>query len=229
MTTNSLVTTGRELAGYAVYKNAHCYDFTQPTIGQLYDYLFAANGIFLRARRPGLNVCFQIGDCELRGLATIEPFQRNFTRPRVPAAFVQKMLEMSIATCVDAGQSTEALFYLIWNEEENRWRLDKPAQEANGGSVRPLEDGEGSSYQLALIEVHSHHQMLAFFSGDDDADEQGFRIYAVIGEIFSEPKIRVRLGCFGHFHELRADTVFELPETITDNYEEEPPFVDESA
>jgi PRTRC genetic system protein A len=217
----ALCITGNELAGYVVYRNAHSYDFTKPTIGKLYDYLFAGNGIYLRARRPGLNVLIKISDCEIRGLAPTEPFARMFTLPRVPATYLQKMLELSIEACVGKAAPVEALFHLIWNEEENRWRLDKPAQEANGGSVRPLDDAVGSSYHLATIELHSHHQMPAFFSGTDDADEQGFRVYAVIGEIFTQPKIRVRVGCFGHFQEIPAESVFEMPGSISDNLEGE--------
>lgn len=222
------VITGKELAGYVTYRNAFSYDFTKPTIGQLYDYIFAADGIYLCARRPGLNIFFQIGWCPIRGLAPVEPAARMFTLPPVPAEYLQKILDRSIEACVQNGEPIEALFHLIWKEEERRWRLDKPPQEATAVSVRPLEDEAGSSYDLATIELHSHHQMEANFSGTDDDDEQGFRVYAVIGELFTSPKIRVRIGCFGHFHELPAATVFDLPSSITDAYREEENFVDET-
>lgn len=233
MTPSNGVITGLEIAGYVALRNRYSYDFTQPTIGQLYDYLFTADAIYLRALRPGLSVLLKIHNCEIRGLAKIAnclPYKKvypiEFTLPRIPSSYLQKILERSIDACVDNGTLIEALFHLIWNEEAKRWQLDKPAQEANAGSVRPLHDGAGSGYERAIIELHSHHQMTAFFSGTDDADEQGFRIYAVIGEIFSEPKIRVRVGCFGHFEEIPADTIFRLPDTIIDCYEEEPPFVE---
>jgi PRTRC genetic system protein A len=233
-TTNSRVLTGLEIAGYVLLRNRDSYDFTQPPIGQLCDYLFAFDGIYLRALRPGLSVLLKIHDCEIRGLAPlgeifpppVEDQPIEFTLPRVPAGYLQTMLERSIKACVKNGAPVEALFHLIWNEIENRWQLDKPAQEANSGSVRPIHAGAGTSYERALIELHSHHQMDAFFSGTDDEDEQGFRIYAVIGEIFGAPKIRVRVGCFGHFQEIPAETIFQLPNTIADNYEEESTFVE---
>jgi PRTRC genetic system protein A len=220
MASTDLAITGKELASYVVYRGPHSYDFALPTIGQLYDYLLAGNGVFIHARKPGLNICFQISEAEVRGLAPLESWT-NFTLARVPVGYLQKMLELSIGVCVEKEEPTETLFHLIWMETDRRWRLDKPAQTATGGSVKPLDDGDGSSYQLATIEVHSHHQMTAFFSGQDDADEQGFRIYGVIGEIFTEPKLRVRVGCFGQFFEIPAETIFELPTAISDAHEEE--------
>ena len=229
MISTDRVITGRELAAYIPIRSRDSYDFTLPTIGQLYDYLFTGEGIYVRALRPGLSVLLRIHDCELRGLAPLgEVFPPpigdpvDFQFPRVPAAYLQKMLERSIEACVENESPIEALFHLLWNEEAGRWQLNKPAQDATPPSVRPIDDGAGSSYAEALIELHSHHGMTAFFSSADDADEQGFRIYAVIGEIFTEPKIRVRVGCFGHFQEIPAETIFELPQTITDNHEEEP-------
>lgn len=213
------VITGNEIAGYVVYRGKQSYNFTISPVGQLYDYVFAGNGIFLHALRTGLNVCLHVSDASIRGLATLEEWT-TFSLPVLPAAYLKKMLEMSIAACVDQGQPTEALFHLHWNIYDGRWQLDKPAQKATATTVKPVDDGPNSSYARALIELHSHHQMEAFFSDQDDADEQGFRIYAVIGEIFTEPKLRVRVGCFGHFLEIPATTVFELPSSIGDALEE---------
>ena len=43
--------------------------------------------------------------------------------------------------------------------------------------------------------------MRAYFSDTDNRDETGFRIYGVMGEIFSNPQIRMRVGIYGHFYE----------------------------
>lgn len=181
----------------------------------LYNYAFAGNGVFLCANRPGLEICAPLASFNIRGLL---PAEERFalTLPRVPDYYLQAMLDLSRAACIEALQPVEALFHLIWSERENRWRLDEPEQIRTTGSVRPTQDGDGSSYQLALIEVHSHHNMPAFFSSADDADEQGFRIYGVLGHINSRPEFRVRIGCFGHFWEIPAETIFGLPEGMRD-------------
>jgi hypothetical protein len=71
------------------------------------------------------------------------------------------------------------------------WR----AQQASGCAVRatPIPD--------AVVEVHSHHAMRAYFSATDDRDETARRVYGVIGRLDSErPEIalRVATGCKPH-------------------------------
>jgi hypothetical protein len=51
--------------------------------------------------------------------------------------------------------------------------------------------------------------MEAKFSPTDDEEETGFRIYAVMGHIYTEPVIRVRVGIYGHMWEIPALTVFD--------------------
>lgn len=185
-------------------------------VGALYNYALAANGLFIRAQREGLEACVPVSEgFEVRGLGELEPFAK-LSHPRVSPGFVKLILDLSRSACVTKKTPTEALFHLWWLEGEKRWRLDRPKQEATATSVRPLEDGEGSSYQIALIEVHSHHEMDPTFSEVDDADEQGFRIYGVIGNIFDRPKLRVRVGCYGHFLELPAEEIFYMPEEVED-------------
>jgi hypothetical protein len=56
--------------------------------------------------------------------------------------------------------------------------------------------------------------MRARFSVTDDADEAtGFRIYGVVGRIFSKPEIALRVGCHGHFLPIAVDDLFESEET----------------
>jgi PRTRC genetic system protein A len=176
--------------------------------GKLYEYVFGGNGVFIRARREGLDACARVAECEIRGLSPVEPFV-EFTLPKVPASLTALMLRKSREACVTKGSPVERLFYL--RPEGGSWGMTAPPQVATSSSVRP-EDDAGDSYSRSLVELHSHHQMDAFFSGRDDADETGFKIYAVLGRIFSESaELRVRVGVFGHFVEVPASEIFELP------------------
>jgi PRTRC genetic system protein A len=185
--------------------------------GKLFDYIFGAGGVFMRATREGLDACVPVAACEIRGLAPVEPFV-NLSFPLVPAGLVRRMFNRARAACVEKGSPIEALFYLRLDAEADEWTLTEPAQRATGGSVRP-EDETDEDYRSALIELHSHHQMEAFWSGDDDRDEQGFRLYAVIGEIFTRSVLRVRVGCYGHFYEVPAREIFELPAGVNEGGE----------
>jgi len=72
---------------------------------------------------------------------------------------------------------------------------DWQPQQASGCSVRatPIPD--------AVVEVHSHHAMRAYFSHTDDRDETTRRVYGVLGRLDTpspEVALRVATGCKPH-------------------------------
>jgi PRTRC genetic system protein A len=124
----------------------------------------------------------------------------------------------------------------MWDNGPRRmWRLAIPEQERSATSCKPIGAAvaPGGSYEKAVIEVHSHHSMSAFFSSTDDKDEQGFRIYGVLGTIFDRPTLRLRIGVYGQFWEVPAEDFFELGEpgkepAIQDAYFDEAKAVEEN-
>ena len=99
--------------------------------------------------------------------------------------------------------------------DQYRWALQIPEQIQSAGNVRPLDPFVGGTD--TLIEVHSHHNMGAFFSLTDNQEEQaGFRVYAVLGRVEHNPAINCRVGIYGHFCEIPAEWVFELPAGMVD-------------
>jgi hypothetical protein len=141
----------------------------------------------------------------------VEPFVQ-LEHPRVPAELVDEMLEAALGAKDDDLKPVEALFHLTWDASGSR--LQMPPQERSIMSVKPI--GHAPSYETAAVEVHSHHGMAARFSSTDDADEVGFRIFGVLGEIFTRPTLRVRVGLYGHYWEIPATWVFQLPHRISD-------------
>ena len=180
-----------------------------PVEAAMYEYVLAGNGLFVRGERSHLKAQVHAHDFEVRGLPEIEAFM-DWECSRVPALAVSKMLELSREAVDDRGRPKEKLFHLIY-EGPRYWHLTVPKQEGSASKVRPLNSDPNSSYARALIEVHSHHEMPAFWSETDNRDETGFRLYAVLGDIFRNPTLRVRLGIYGSFLELPADVVFNLP------------------
>ncbi|MHC5756038.1 MAG: hypothetical protein ACYTXF_36525 [Nostoc sp.] len=171
-----------------------------PITAQLYEYIFAANGVLIRAKRSGIEAMWVIGKCEIRGLANIEPIL-IWTGERVPNSFLDRMLHEAQST------DNEILWYL-W--QENDWVISKPQQMASPSSVAPTyESFVNTDYEKALIEVHSHVDIAPTFSEQDNADEQGFRIYAILGWVNSHPTISVRIGLAGYFCPIPAYMIFE--------------------
>lgn len=183
--------------------------------GYLYEYVFAENGVFLRARRDLMGVCMPIAPCMIRGLAPLTPCL-DLETSRVPKEMVNRMFAHACGACVRERGAVEVLFHLCWNEDQKSWELAIPDQEATAVSVRPKQSGPNSSYERALIELHSHHRMRPYFSPTDDKDESGIRLYAVIGRICTRPTIRLRVGVYQHFWEIPATWVFDLPAHIRD-------------
>ena len=171
----------------------------------LYAYILAGNGIFVKAKRDGLDVLIPVSHSKIAGLPPLTPYVK--LPCRVPANLLLTALELSRQVVPN-----EILF---WFNRDEDWKMDLPRQLARTGSVVPADrmDVRGTR---ALIDLHSHGVLLPFFSPTDDRDEQGFRIYAVIGEVDRSPGIRVRVGVYGHYFDVPASQVFEVPTELLD-------------
>jgi PRTRC genetic system protein A len=193
---------------------------------KMLDYAVGANGVYVRGRRTGLEVCMpaSFNLVLLRGLSEVSSYVK-WEFPKVPLKLVEGMLHESQSVC--ASTPTEALFYLSYGcvayageklALENNWYCVMPEQIATDDSVVPTEAalnaGAGTD---VIVELHSHHSMRPVFSPDDNADEsQGFRVYSVIGTIFDKPTIRTRVGLWGHFWDYPSSEFYELPDQLTD-------------
>lgn len=185
-----------------------------PISAPLYEYVFAGNGVFKRAVRKEMSAMIPVSKCAIRGLAPIEP-ELSFQLDRIPESIIQQILNTAREA---ARQELEILFHL--SLVDGRWRLEVPPQIQRYASVEPIEKGAGSSYECAIIEIHSHHLMPAEFSPDDDREEAGFRIYGVIGNLNPRsahwPKINFRVGVYGDWWSLPADRIIEMPVELID-------------
>lgn len=184
-----------------------------PIQAAMYEYVLAANGLFIRGQREGLQVMLPVAPCAVRGLVEVQPFVQ-LAYPRVPRDLVQCMLDQAREAKDAQSQPVEIVFHLSWSG--TNWQLEVPAQEQHTVRVQPLEPAIDSSYARALIEMHSHANFTPQPSTLDDLDETGFRIFSILGTIFTRPGIRVRVGIYGYHWEIPATWIFDLPEEITD-------------
>lgn len=184
-----------------------------PITAQLYEYIFAADGVFIRAKRSGLEVMWLIAYGRIRGLAAVKPYF-YWERKLIPFSLLASML-------VDAQRNVNEVLWYLWQESD--WVLSKPPQSSSPTSVVPVyESLVDTDYEKALIEVHSHGNMPPIFSPQDNADEQGFRIYVILGCVNSRPMINVRIGLAGYFSPIPASMIFEdfdKYDSIEDIYE----------
>jgi PRTRC genetic system protein A len=175
----------------------------------LYAYIMAGNGVFLYAKREDLEVLIPVSRATIAGLPPLEPFVKM---PRVPAMLLHHALNAS-----KENLPNEILFWFNFDHDRQIWNLDAPLQICRPASVLPVDKNNPLGIQ-ALIDLHSHAVLDPFFSRTDNRDEQGFRIFAVIGRVNEKPLILVRVGVYGNYWNIPAEIVFELPEEIRDAY-----------
>lgn len=177
--------------------------------GRAYEYLYAENGIFLRAETAWLSVqlCLQAWQPgTVRGLPSLASYVRLHHR-LIPATLLQRVTADARQRRNTQGQLTEWLYRVARRDEDGAvsFALSVPLQDAGIASVTAAMDAE-----TPLLELHSHGSLRAFWSSTDDRDEGGFCFYGVIGRLDTEqPEIRLRLGVYGYWWDLPLSVLFE--------------------
>lgn len=175
--------------------------------GSALTYLLAGNGVFASATRPGIKVLMPVclSNQQIKGLPHLTPHLT--ITPRIPKELLLKVWRSSCNACTESN--AEILFH--FHKQDAEWKLQTPEQTQNTTSCQPTESGSYSSHYHAVVEVHSHATMPAFFSSTDNADETGFRIYGVLGRVgTTKPEIQMRVGLFQHCWNIPAKTVFDI-------------------
>ena len=120
---------------------------------------------------------------DVRGLAPVSE-KLALAHGPIPAGLFEAGLRWLLET-----PDTERFFAVGW--DQGAYRLAVPPQAGTSASL---------TYQPpagAVAEFHSHGGHRAFFSATDDGDEQGFRIYGVVGRLDSPaPELALRLGIY---------------------------------
>ena len=165
-----------------------------------YDYVLGAGGLYVQSESVHLTARILVAPAQVRGLKPVSE-KLELAHGLVPA----HVFELGL-TWMLAAPDTERFFAIRWDGDTCAYRLVVPPQEGTGSSL---------SYQppaAVVAEFHSHGQHRAFFSATDDRDEQGFRVYGVVGRLDTPtPELTLRLGIYGHFAPLRWSQVFDGP------------------
>lgn len=162
--------------------------------GIYYNYTLAANGLFIEAENKLITARVPVKVCEVRGLAPIETKIR-LTYGSIPQRFFDLALDVFLA---DPNHE-----HYVAVTGDNGYHFYVPVQDGSGGGV-VYEVGES-----VVLDLHSHGCMGAFFSGQDNADEKGLKLYGVVGKLNATPVVRLRIGVYGYFYDLSWRDVFD--------------------
>lgn len=171
--------------------------------GQAYQYILAG-GVYMRAENRFFDVLLSIARCRIRGLASLQPHFR-LRVARLPGRLLAAVLADAQRMRRRDGGLNEALYH--FKHDGAHVRVLKPAQRATAASVVGIESDSAD----VILDLHSHGNMGAFWSATDNDDEQGFRMYGVIGRLDERPEIRLRLGVYGYWFLLPLHLLFDGP------------------
>ena len=168
------------------------------TQGIGFDYVLGAGGLYVQSESPHLTARVLVAPADVRGLSPVSE-KLDLANGPIPA----HVFELGLAWML-AAPCTERFFAIRWDGDA--YRLVVPPQEGTDSSL---------TYQPptgVIAEFHSHGRHSAFFSSTDDGDEQGFRVYGVVGRVDTpEPELTLRVGIYGHFAPLHWSQVFDGP------------------
>jgi PRTRC genetic system protein A len=162
-----------------------------PNDAHAYQYILAANGLFLRAETRFWRVCLPLVRCRVRGLQPLRPaFELKVSH--LPGSLLYEVMQDARRQRRGDGGLNEALYY--FRHDGRHIRAVRPKQRATAGSVQSEQERGPDT----ILELHSHGNMGAFWSATDDRDEQGACLYGVIGRLDSRPEMLLRLGIYGY-------------------------------
>ena len=163
-----------------------------------YDYVLGAGGVYVQSRSARLTARVLVAPCGVRGLAPVAE-KVELAHGPIPAGLFGMGLRWFLDT-----PDTERFFAVRWDGRS--YRLVVPPQAGTAAALiyRPPSG--------VVAEFHSHGSLPAFFSTTDDRDEQGFRIYGVVGRLDApQPEMSLRVGVYGHFAPVEWSQVFDGP------------------
>ncbi len=173
-------------------------DGPPPRRGLAYDYVLAGDGLYLVAENPWLSARMPVARCAVRGLPPLYP-ACSLRQGPLP----QPLWEAIVQTGRALAAAGREVVLLVQHDRVTGYRLALPPQRV--GRIRVIYRPAGD----AVLEIHSHHRYPARFSATDDADEQGLRLYGVIGRLDgARPEVALRAGAYGHWLPVPREEVF---------------------
>lgn len=165
--------------------------------GIYFDYILASNGVFIQAENSRIFARIPIAMCELRGLCPIET-KFALTYGSIPRRFWDLALDVFLT---DPHRE-----HYVAVTAHDGYHFLYPEQEKEVVTV-VYKTGDD-----LVLDLHSHGELAAGFSTQDNEDERGLRFFGVVGRLDKNPVAKFRLGVYGYFLPLSWKDIFDGPE-----------------
>jgi len=168
-----------------------------PELGAGQRMLLGRNGVFLQMRTPWLDCTTRVGQLAERLPLPYGDVEERiaFSFGAIPIRLLQGFIEAARAALPD-----EVAGALIYDEHEQTLSLRiHEGLDVSRSHVRyriaDLSEGEALA-----VDLHSHGRLGAFWSADDDRDDNGVRVCGVFGNVDrAAPTAEFRLVLNGHY------------------------------
>lgn len=142
-------------------------------------YIVSKEGIFLKKKLGILESINPVNNIGILNSLELNSFAKLHI-PKIP--FVQFTKIVNFFKEVYNSYKGESIVLIYYNENNKKFKFHVPEQQVSLGSVIYSTDII-ANYNL-IGDIHSHHQMAAFHSGDDNKDEKDFDgIHITVGNI----------------------------------------------
>jgi len=181
-----------------------------------YQYLIGGNGVFIRTNCRFFSAVVPVIHHTIRGLALLKP-QFRLHVPRIPVSLLESILsDARLASSSNDDQPLHETLYHFYHLG-HAVQVKKRPQKAT--AVRVQAEGDGGAD--VICDLHSHGGMPPFWSPIDNKDEQGARLYGVIGRVDAiRPEMKLRVGVYGYWRPLPLTAVFTANGPFKDLYQE---------
>lgn len=138
-----------------------------------------------------------------------------FPAGKIPIKFLHQIEQFFKQVMIEhKGAKLEAMAFVIWNPTLG-YHVRVPEQTVSAGQVSYNWAGFLTSEDVIVLDIHSHNDMGAFFSGTDDGDDRGnCYVSGVIGKLSTtcEKVFRFNLPGNMKINPLPMDLIFEASE-----------------
>lgn len=188
---------------------------TEAVTAVMYEYLMAAGGVFIRAKRREFTACLPLCERKINGLPEVAG-GIVWHKPKISSLLWQHILEHARANSNAGGDFREDVYVIFWNKNFGDWSWKAISRERSLAST--LAEDRLAEYGEACIELHTHPPGAIHFSGADDRDESGkFRIFGILIDVHApKPMIRFRCGIYDFFALIPVAYISEMPDELID-------------
>lgn len=128
----------------------------------------------------------------------------EMTAPRIPWELIAETERM-----FKRNPANEYAVQIFFDRKTRAYEIYEPEQQTAPNTVVFRRNMKKEREKVLVMDIHSHGRFNAFFSGVDNSDEKGIRLYMVIGNLDRrEHTYALRAGMAGAFGTLSLSQVF---------------------